>query len=168
MSTVCYIGFGANLGDPLRKLEEAIVELNLLRGSRVLNRSGIYETDPIGLVDEGSSFINAVIEIETDSDAMTLITWMRNIEKKLGKSTSHRSDLSRIIDLDLLFFGQEIIDTETLTVPHPRLTGRAFVLGPMAELAPNFKHPAEGKSMRTLLEILGPDELAKIRLIRGN
>jgi 2-amino-4-hydroxy-6-hydroxymethyldihydropteridine diphosphokinase len=70
--------------------------------------------------------------------------------------------------LDLLFFGQEIIDTETLTVPHPRLTGRAFVLGPMAELAPNFKHPAEGKSMRTLLEILGPDELAKIRLIRGN
>ncbi len=158
MGVIAYIGFGANLGNPLLKFQEAINELTSLANVRIIARSNAFETRPVGLVDGGPDFINAVIAVETDVTAQDLILEMRRIEKKLGKSASHKSDLSRLIDLDLLFYGSEIIDSDDLTVPHPRLLTRAFVLGPMAEIAPDFEHPVEKKSIITLLETLDANE----------
>lgn len=163
MSVVVYIGFGANLGNPSLKFDEAVKELNLLTGTRVVSLSSLYETQPIGLVDGGPNFVNAVIAIETGIRPESLIAELRAAEKKLGKSVNHRSDLSRIIDLDLLFYGAEILDTEDLQIPHPRLLERAFVLGPMAEIAPDFEHPIERETISDLLKRLGPDHLAMIR-----
>lgn len=168
MSVIAYIGFGANLGDPLVKLDEALNELGALKGTRLESISSAYETKPIGLVDGGPNFINAVIAIQTDITAENLISKMREIEKKLGKSIDHKSDLSRIIDLDLLFYGSETINTDDLIVPHPRLAGRAFVLGPMAEIAPDFEHPLKRKSITELLKNLGYDELQTLKLVRRN
>lgn len=155
MTVIAYIGFGANLGDPVRKFGEVIHELGRIDGIRLIGKSSLYETQPVGLVDGGPDFVNAVIALETNVTAEVLITEMRRIERKLGKSVSHRSDLSRLIDLDLLFYGSEIINSDDLIVPHPRLVDRFFVLAPMAEIAPDFVHPVEKKSMMELLEMKG-------------
>jgi 2-amino-4-hydroxy-6-hydroxymethyldihydropteridine diphosphokinase len=163
MSVVVYIGFGANLGNPSLKFDEAVKELKLLTQTKLIGLSSLYETQPIGLVDGGPNFVNAVIAIETGIGPENLFAQLRAAEKKLGKSVNHRSDLSRIIDLDLLFYGAEIVDTEDLRIPHPRLLERAFVLGPMAEIAPDFVHPIERETISNLLNRLGPEHLAMIK-----
>lgn len=157
MTVIAYIGFGANLGNPVLKFDEAVHELGSVDGVILLGKSSLYETKPVGLVDGGPNFVNAVIVVETDLTAEAMINEMRGIERKLGKSSNHRSDLSRVIDLDLLFYGSEIINSDDLVVPHPRLLQRFFVLGPMAEVAADFVHPIEKKSMKELLEMIGPE-----------
>ena len=157
MTVTAYIGFGANLGNPVLKFDEAVHELGSVDGVILLGKSSLYETKPVGLVDDGPNFVNAVIVVETDLTAEAMINEMRGIERKLGKSSNHRSDLSRVIDLDLLFYGSEIINSDDLVVPHPRLLQRFFVLGPMAEVAADFVHPIEKKSMKELLEMIGPE-----------
>ncbi len=166
MKTLGYIGFGANLGNPSENFAQTLQELDASDGIRVLSKSDLYETEPVGLVDGGPNFLNAVILVETDLDAGTLISKMRSIEKKLGKSSNHKSDQSRLIDLDLLFFGSEIIDKKDLQVPHPRLHTRAFVLCPMHEIAPDFEHPALKKSIRMLLEDLGTDQAQTVKPVK--
>ncbi|MDD3472715.1 MAG: 2-amino-4-hydroxy-6-hydroxymethyldihydropteridine diphosphokinase [Syntrophaceae bacterium] len=168
MREVAYIGFGANLGDPPRKFLEAVDELKHLEGLRVVRLSSLYETEPIGLVDDGPNFVNAVIALVTDIAPEDLIEKLRSVEKKLGKSVDHKSDLSRLIDLDLLFYGSRIVNTEDLIIPHPRLTDRAFVLGPMAEIAPDLEHPVEKKSISALLGLLSPGQLQMIKVIKSN
>lgn len=157
MTVIAYIGFGANLGNPVLKFDEAVHELGSVDGVILMGKSSLYETKPVGLVDGGPNFVNAVIVVETDLTAEAMINEMRGIERKLGKSSNHRSDLSRVIDLDLLFYGSEIINSDDLVVPHPRLLQRFFVLGPMAEVAADFVHPIEKKSMKELLEMIGPE-----------
>ena len=157
MTVTAYIGFGANLGNPVLKFDEAVHELGSVDGVILMGKSSLYETKPVGLVDGGPNFVNAVIVVETDLTAEAMINEMRGIERKLGKSSNHRSDLSRVIDLDLLFYGSEIINSDDLVVPHPRLLQRFFVLGPMAEVAADFVHPIEKKSMKELLEMIGPE-----------
>ena len=157
MTVTAYIGFGANLGNPVLKFDEAVHELGSVDGVILMGKSSLYETKPVGLVDDGPNFVNAVIVVETDLTAEAIINEMRGIERKLGKSSNHRSDLSRVIDLDLLFYGSEIINSDDLVVPHPRLLQRFFVLGPMAEVAADFVHPIEKKSMKELLEMIGPE-----------
>ncbi len=157
MTVIAYIGFGANLGNPVLKFDEAVHELGSVDGVILMGKSSLYETKPVGLVDDGPNFVNAVIVVETDLTAEAMINEMRGIERKLGKSSNHRSDLSRVIDLDLLFYGSEIINSDDLVVPHPRLLQRFFVLGPMAEVAADFVHPIEKKSMKELLEMIGPE-----------
>lgn len=157
MTVTAYIGFGANLGNPVLKFDEAVHELGSVDGVILMGKSSLYETKPVGLVDDGPNFVNAVIVVETDLTAEAMINEMRGIERKLGKSSNHRSDLSRVIDLDLLFYGSEIINSDDLVVPHPRLLQRFFVLGPMAEVAADFVHPIEKKSMKELLEMIGPE-----------
>ena len=157
MTVIAYIGFGAKLGNPVLKFDEAVHELGSVDGVILMGKSSLYETKPVGLVDDGPNFVNAVIVVETDLTAEAMINEMRGIERKLGKSSNHRSDLSRVIDLDLLFYGSEIINSDDLVVPHPRLLQRFFVLGPMAEVAADFVHPIEKKSMKELLEMIGPE-----------
>ncbi len=168
MTVIAYIGFGANLGDPLLKFDEAVHELRSLDGVRLIGKSSLYETRPVGLVDGGPDFVNAVIVVESDITAEVLINEMRKIERKLGKTINHKSDLSRLIDLDLLFYGSEIINSDDLVVPHPRLLHRFFVLGPMAEVAADFVHPIEKKSMMELLEMIGSEEQEPLKPVERN
>lgn len=140
MSPCAYIGFGANLGNREATFEQALNALGNLPGTTVNGCSRLYETEPVGLSDDGSTFLNAAIRLETELSPRELMEWMRRIERDLGKAPDHKSDLSRIIDLDLLLYEQETIVEEDITVPHPRMHVRGFVLIPLAEIAPGVRH----------------------------
>lgn len=152
MGELAFIGFGANLGDRERTFEAAVKELKELPGTTVTRVSHLYETEPVDISDEGPPFMNAVVAVETRLTPRELATGMREIELKLGKSPVHRSDLSRVIDLDLLLYGDLVLKEESLVIPHPRMSLRAFVLAPMAEIAPEALHPELGKTVEELLQ----------------
>jgi 2-amino-4-hydroxy-6-hydroxymethyldihydropteridine diphosphokinase len=143
-----YIGFGSNLGDRLNNCRNAIGELAALPSCSLLKTSSFYETSPVGLVDQ-PSFINGVVLLETAEDAHWLLHQMLEIENSFGRIRTLKWG-PRSIDLDLLFFDDQIINTPELSVPHPSLHERRFVLEPLKEVAPNFRHPSLGKSVADL------------------
>lgn len=128
-----YVSLGSNLGDRLENLKEAVALLNATDGVDVTRSSRVYETDPIGGPEDQPAFLNAVVEVETASDAHALLRDCLEIERKMGRVRGERWG-PRNIDLDLLTFGREQIDDEELTVPHPRMHERLFVLAPLLEL----------------------------------
>lgn len=145
--TIAYIGLGANLGDREANLRAAVGRLDDLGPLRV---SSFRETDPVG-VTEQPRFVNAVAELETDLGASALLEQLLEIERELGRDRSRGERWGpRTIDLDLLLYGNEVIDEPGLTVPHPRLAGRRFVLEPLHELAPDLALP-NGRRIRDLL-----------------
>ena len=158
MPNRAFIGVGTNLGDRAANYREAIGRVAALPDSRVLRQSSIYETEPIDGVPGSIAFINGVIELETEFDAAGLMRRLLAIERTMGRAPA-RSRKSgargpfrpRIIDLDLLFFNKEIIDTPALKVPHPRLHERRFVLVPISELAPALIHPKINSSISEML-----------------
>jgi 2-amino-4-hydroxy-6-hydroxymethyldihydropteridine diphosphokinase len=131
--TTAYIGLGSNVGDRLENLREAVRLLDAIDEVDVLRTSSVYETKPVG--PRQPDFLNAVAEIDTTLAARTLLGHMKRIELDLGRKPTERWG-PREIDLDLLLFGDETIDEPALHVPHPELENRAFVLVPLAELAP--------------------------------
>ncbi len=143
-----YIGFGSNLGDRLENCKNAIGALAALPPCSLLKTSSFYETSPVGLVDQ-PAFINGVVLLETDEDAHWLLRQMLEIEKTFGRIRDLKWG-PRSIDLDLLFFDDQIINTPELSVPHPSLHERRFVLEPLNEVAPDFRHPSLGKSVADL------------------
>jgi 2-amino-4-hydroxy-6-hydroxymethyldihydropteridine diphosphokinase len=143
-----YIGFGSNLGDRLENCRNAIGALAALPPCSLLKTSSFYETSPVGLVDQ-PAFINGVVLLETDEDAHWLLSQMLEIEKTFGRIRNLKWG-PRSIDLDLLFFDDQIINTPELSVPHPSLHERRFVLEPLNEVAPDFRHPSLGKSVADL------------------
>jgi 2-amino-4-hydroxy-6-hydroxymethyldihydropteridine diphosphokinase len=143
-----YIGFGSNLGDRLENCRNAIGALAALPPCSLLKTSSFYETSPVGLVDQ-PAFINGVVLLETDEDAHWLLRQMLEIEKTFGRIRDLKWG-PRSIDLDLLFFDDQIINTPELSVPHPSLHERRFVLEPLNEVAPDFRHPSLGKSVADL------------------
>jgi 2-amino-4-hydroxy-6-hydroxymethyldihydropteridine diphosphokinase len=163
MGKTAYIGFGSNLGDRAASFEAALEALDDLPGTVVTKRSGLYETEPEGLSDGGASFLNAVIELETELSIQSLMSKIRAIERRLGKSSDHRSDLSRPIDLDLLLYGDEVLKEEDLEVPHPRMASRAFVIVPLAEVAPHAFLPPKGPDAAELLSMLPREARALVR-----
>ncbi len=144
--TVAYIGLGANLGDREGSPNTALERLAELGPLRV---SSFRETDPVG-VTEQPRFVNAVAELETDLSARDLLERLLEIERELGRDRTREERWGpRTIDLDLLLYGDEVIDEPGLTVPHPRLAERRFVLEPLHELAPGLVLP-DGRAIGDL------------------
>ncbi len=163
MSTRAHIGFGSNMGFREAAYRSALDSLSKIPRTDVKAHSYLYETEPVGLVDGGPKFLNAAIALETNLLPEELMAYLRSIELKLGKSPLHRSNLSRPIDLDLLLYGDEIIQKDSLQVPHPRMHRRAFVLVPLAEIASEAVHPVLNCTVGDLFSRLADEELQSVR-----
>ena len=144
-----FIGAGANLGEPVRQIREARDALRKSPGIKFLAASSLYRTQPVGPVEQ-PPFINAVFALEPEIDPHDLLSLLLEIEQNMGRVRGERWG-PRVIDLDLLFFGEETIEKPGLEVPHPRLHERRFVLAPLAEIAPGFVHPVFKKTVSELL-----------------
>jgi 2-amino-4-hydroxy-6-hydroxymethyldihydropteridine diphosphokinase len=151
METV-FIGFGSNVGDRVDWCDRAVTLLSLLPHSRLLGVSLLYETEPVrDRIDPGEGwFLNGVVQLETNIASRSLLTTLQEIERALGRDNDKRSG-PRTIDLDILFYGKHVIKEPGLTIPHPRLHQRRFVLMPMNELDPLWVHPTLNQSMAQLL-----------------
>jgi 2-amino-4-hydroxy-6-hydroxymethyldihydropteridine diphosphokinase len=159
-----FIGIGSNLGDRKANFLEAVDRIRKLPGTRMMKQSSLYESEPLG--DAKTWFVNAVIELETEFSAEELLKRLKAIETAMGrKRVRGKRWGSRVIDLDILFFNNEIIDKRSLKVPHPELQNRRFVLAPLSELAPQLVHP---KLSATISELLaGLRDTKKIHLLRA-
>lgn len=155
MTTESYIGLGSNLGDRKGFLRRAILALRKNPLLTVQNVSSLYETEAWGETGQ-PAFLNAVAQIETQTDALGLLRILQGIEADLGRvRTKHWGP--RVIDLDILLFGHEVIAEETLRVPHPELARRKFVLAPLLEVNPEAFHPALGKNIRRIWDETGAE-----------
>lgn len=157
--TRVYIGLGSNIGDRCHNLERAAREL--VRLGRELKTSSLYETEPVGVEDQ-PWFLNAVASLETDLWPRQLVRKLKQIEDRLGRVPGRRFG-PRVIDLDLLLYGDLEIDVPTLAVPHPRLHLRRFVLEPLAELDPELRHPSLGFGPKEMLERLEGESDRRVR-----
>jgi len=146
-----FLSLGSNLGNRQTNLSKAINEINENVG-RVISFSGVYETEAWGF-ESNDNFLNQVIVVMTDVEPFQLIDDLLDIEKTMGrKRNDYRKYESRIIDIDILFYGEEIISEENLKIPHPLLHERKFILEPLNEIAPDLIHPLLGKPISKLLE----------------
>lgn len=137
--TNVHLALGTNIGDRAKNLGEAIRRLSE-SGIRIIKTSSIYETEPVDYLDQ-PWFLNAVLEAETELTAPQLLAALRNIESQMGSKKPFVKG-PRLIDLDILLYGNNTVDTPELQVPHPRMLQRNFVLVPLAEIAPNLRHPS--------------------------
>ena len=147
MNHIVYIALGTNLGDRLANLHAAIQSLP--PEVTVLTKSHIYETPPWGY-EEQSAFFNMVVRAETGLGPESLLRYVKQLEVELGREQNFRWG-PRLIDLDILFYNNTIINTPPLVIPHPRLQERAFVLVPLADVAPDLIHPLFQTSVSQLL-----------------
>jgi len=146
------VGLGSNIGDRLKNLslaQKAIFDLANVKPP-VLS-SAVYETEPVGCEPNADKFLNAVVEFEYEGNPVRLLEQFIQIEETLGRKRDHRRNLSRTIDLDLLYCGDQQINDERLQLPHPRLHLREFVLRPLADIRPDLILPGQKKTIRELL-----------------
>jgi 2-amino-4-hydroxy-6-hydroxymethyldihydropteridine diphosphokinase len=146
-----YLGLGSNMGDRAANLEKALEYL--AQPLRLVEHSEIYDTAPEGN-EQQPRFLNMVCLVKTHLEPKQLLALTQGIERKLGRHPGHPNS-PRPLDIDILFYGDLIIREKGLTVPHPRLHSRAFVLVPLAEIAPGLEHPVLKKSADVLLKELG-------------
>lgn len=151
MGTTAFVGIGSNLGDRETNLRRAIELLSAEDGIEVVAVSEIRETEPVGPVEQGP-FLNGAVQLETSLSARELLERLLSVENRLGRVRAERWG-PRTIDLDLLIYGDEKIDEPGLTVPHPRLHERRFVLEPLADLDPGLEIPGQGSASALLAEL---------------
>lgn len=159
--TRAYLSLGSNLGDRRAHVEEA---LRRLQNSEVILRriSAAYETEPQDLPDQ-PWFLNLVAEIETSLEPLALLVHLRSVEASLGRERRVPKG-PRTIDIDILLYGDLVLDCPELVLPHPRLAKRRFVLEPLAELAPDLRHPVLGQSVSELLGAVSDQRLRRVAL----
>ncbi|MGA2415657.1 MAG: 2-amino-4-hydroxy-6-hydroxymethyldihydropteridine diphosphokinase [Candidatus Sulfotelmatobacter sp.] len=152
-----YLSLGSNLGDREAQLREAIARLNHI--GRVLQVSSLYETEPVEFADQ-PWFLNLAVELETRNTPARAISAILQIEQDMGRRhLQHKGP--RGIDIDILLFGDHIIDSPQLTIPHPAMQERRFVLEPLAEIAPDLQHPLLKKTIQELRDELPPGQEVK-------
>jgi len=154
-----YVGLGANIGEPRRQIQVAIEELEKLPCTRVVLASSIYKSAPLGKVDQ-PDFLNAVVQLETGLPPEALLDRLQDIEHRHGRERPF-AGAPRTLDLDLLLYGNRSIDSPRLTVPHPRMHERAFVLEPLLELDAQISVPGKGLA-RALRSACGAQTIDRI------
>ena len=160
-SETVYIGFGSNVENRVDFCDRAVTLLSLFPHSQLTGVSLLYETEPIndGANPGDGWFLNGVVQLETDIAPRSLLDILHEIERSLGRDEENRSG-PRTMDLDILFYGERVIDEPGLTIPHPRLHQRRFVLMPLSELDPLFVHPSRHRSVNQMLaESADPSEV---------
>ena len=150
-AAIAFIGVGSNLADPLVQVRQALIELESIPGTRVTARSSLYRTSPVGYLEQ-PDFINAVASVQTTLKPQALLAALLAIENRHGRRRTMRN-APRTLDLDLLLYGEEVFDQDGLTLPHPRLHERAFVLAPLAEIAPEAMVPGMGRLQDLLARV---------------
>lgn len=160
MEHIVYLALGSNMGNRLANLKAAIS--NLTPQMVVKKKSSVYETPPWGVQDQ-AAFLNQVVKVETYLKPEALLAHLKRLEVALGRVPGFENG-PRLIDIDILFFDDVIIDTPSIAVPHPRLHKRAFVLVPLAELAPDLVHPV---LRRPVSELLDDVDRSEINLFKG-
>ena len=156
--THAFVGLGANLGDARATVEAALEALARLPATRLIARSSLYVSAPLDAT--GADFVNAVAALDTELEARTLLTELQGIERSHGRERPYRN-APRTLDLDLLLFGDDCVADNALTVPHPRLAQRAFVLLPLAEIAPHLRLP-DGRTIASLTPAVADQRLNRI------
>jgi len=157
--TLAYVGLGSNLQDPRRQIQSALAELDGMPHTRVVRQSSLYRTAPIGHAGQ-PDFVNAVAQLETGLPAERLLAELQDIEMRHGRERSF-ANAPRTLDLDILLFGDLVLKSPTLTLPHPRMHERAFVLKPLYEVAPHASIPGIG-AVKACLEKTAEQKTEKI------
>ena len=168
MMRVAGINIGTNLGDKGWNLRFAVEEIERLLGCRA-RKSSVYVTEPWGYQSD-SPFFNIAIEVDTDLDGSRLLEVVRGVERAAGTGAHRNGDgqyIDRLLDIDIIYLGSEVIDTETLSVPHPRMAERAFVLVPLAEVNPTWRHPLTGLTAGEMIVRLPESELEGVGKLTG-
>jgi 2-amino-4-hydroxy-6-hydroxymethyldihydropteridine diphosphokinase len=150
MKRAIYLCIGGNLGERETNLEEAIDFIGFNFGD-VVAVSSIYESEPWGMSDV-PNFLNQVVHLQSELTDKELLVEIADLEEFFGRERSSQGYVSREMDIDVLFIDEEVISTEALQVPHPRISERRFVLEPLAEIAPEFIHPELKQSVEVLLK----------------
>ena len=151
---LAYIALGSNLGDRFSTLSAAVRRLRAEPGLRLIATSEFYETAPVNCPPGSGEFLNAVVAVETERSPEDLLQLLLCIERQFGRIRSEPNS-PRTLDLDILLYDDRVINSPELTIPHPRMHERAFVLRPLADIAPDWRHPVTGERVSDLLRIVG-------------
>jgi len=163
MRNLVYLSLGSNVGDREAHLRGAIARLQTV--GRVISVSSLYDTEPVEFADQGW-FLNCAVALQTTETGEQLMAAVLNIERELGRQCTQKKG-PRIIDIDILLFSDQIIDSPELTVPHPAMHRRRFVLQPLAEIAAEATHPKLQKTIRELLDTLPPGQTVRLFRRKG-
>ncbi len=158
--TLAYIGLGSNLSEPVAQVQAAIHEITNITQINVMRVSSLYLSKPMGPQDQGD-YINAVLALETSLSAIKLLDALQAIENEAGRVRKENRWGARVLDLDILLFGAEIINNPRLTIPHYGIKEREFVLTPLAEIAPNLILPG-GESVKVLSQDIANNAMVKL------
>jgi len=160
VSTIVYIGLGSNLSEPIEQVKKAIKAIEKIVQSEVISVSSLYLSKPMGPQDQ-ENYINGVLALKTSLSAIELLDALQAIENEAGRVRKENRWGARILDLDIILFGNEIINTERLTIPHYGMSEREFVLIPLAEIAPQLQLP-NGQKITFLSNSIANNEMIKL------
>jgi len=161
-----FVALGSNLQERLGFLVQGVRELSWLADTTVLAISSVYETEPVGGPRPQSFYLNAVVQIRTKLEPLELLRGMQGIERVAGRVRTSVRAAARTLDLDLLLYGDECLETPELVIPHPRMHERSFVLEPLVELAPDLIHPRLGVSITRLAAAVGGSKAVRKTALR--
>jgi 2-amino-4-hydroxy-6-hydroxymethyldihydropteridine diphosphokinase len=154
---VAYLSLGSNVGDRVANLDAAIVRLRIL--GEVVAVSSFYETEPVGFAAQ-PWFLNCVVKLETKKTPAQLLADLLALEQGMGRVRGQKNG-PRVIDVDILLFGESVIESKGLTIPHPAMHQRRFVLEPLAEIAPDVRHPVFKRTIQELRDELPPGQAVR-------